>query len=303
MPNLEPSKVLQMFYYSAIPIVLTIIIYYFFLNDSPRNLIINNENEKAFIILERIAGRQIHEPERRIIVDEIIEGENKKYTQGDIKSVFNEYNLLTSILLIFLWFFFSLCLYAPYVILSLTLKKLNLNKHHNIFIDESITFSLAFLGYLLPILSEVNFIGRKRFGIISFALMSLILLIATFVPAHFNTLFAVSGIFTSASVAIVTIYSYEFYSTKIRELANGFLFSCTRIGGFSAQFLGIGLDSLSTMLPYYTIVGIGICSSILFVILPHETYGHHLDVNIDDEETQKLKDTVNELEKQKHKNT
>ena len=92
----------------------------------------------------------------------------------------------------------------------------------------------------------------------------------------------------SACFQCVTIYAYEFYSTKIRELANGFLFACTRLGGFSSQFLGVGLDSIYVFLPYYVIACFAFVSSILMVFLPHDTFGHHLDVNIDKEENVNL---------------
>ena len=71
-------------------------------------------------------------------------------------------------------------------------------------------------------------------------------------------------------------------------MANGFLFSCTRFGGFMSQFLGVELNRRGLFLPYYVIAGLCIIAAILTAFLPHDTHGHHLDTNIDQEESQKL---------------
>jgi len=298
MPNLEASKVLHLNYYSAIVVAIVIILFIFFLNDSPRSLVLNGDHELAFKILDRIAGRPITEEEKRIIVIQVEDGENEKFEKGDLRSIFKIEILLTTLLLMFVWIISSICTYAPYIVLSLTLKKINPEKkNESVYIDLAISFSINSIGNLLCIVSEVKFLGRKITALISFILFSVLLFIGTMVPSSFYYMFGISGVFLNVSWSVVGAYSYEFYSTKIRELANGFLFACTRLGGFSSQFLGVWLDQKGTFTPYYVISSLGLVGAILLAILPHDTYGHHLDVNLDKEETTKLKQEDTELEK------
>jgi len=188
----------------------------------------------------------------------------------------------------------------PAIIYSLTLKKLGINYSiDNLYRDVSINWTVSSIGFFLGIFSELNFIGRKNLCIITFALNAVFLIIATIVPKYFNIFFAISAIFANTAMQQTQTYTYELYSTKIREVAGGFFFMCTRIGGFSSQYLGVGLNNISTLLPYYILVAVGLILSILFAILPHDTYGHHLDVNIESEELEKLKENVREIEEKK----
>jgi len=302
MPKLEPPKVMIINYYTAIPSFIMFFLYFFFLNDSPRNLIINDEYDQAFEILERIAGRSLSEEEKIRLIEEVKEGENKEYDHN-IGSIFKPNILLTTILLMRLWLLAPIIGYIPGIIYSLTLQKLGVNyTSDNLFRDVTINWGVSGVGYFLGIFSELHFIGRRNLCIINYVLASIVQIFACVFPIYFNILYTVSSIFMTTGSQVIQTYTYEFYSTKIREVAGGFFFMCTRVGGFSSQYLGVGLNNISTLLPYYLMVAFGFLSAILLLLLPHDTFGHHLDVNIDKEELEKLKEIVKEKEESSKRN-
>jgi len=80
------------------------------------------------------------------------------------------------------------------------------------------------------------------------------------------------------------------YPTKIRDQAVGFLFFCTRIGGFSSQILYLYLNGIGIWYPYYFTIGFIIANFVLIYLLPFETYGQPLDVDYDSRNANEKKD-------------
>ena len=72
MPNYEEKKLrLTLLVYLIFPIIGSIV-HYFTLYDSPRNLIVNGEKEKAFTILKDMNnGKELTEEEKLKIVNEV----------------------------------------------------------------------------------------------------------------------------------------------------------------------------------------------------------------------------------------
>jgi len=279
-PVLDPNKFHLIFLYMAVPNFIITFIYIFFLEDSPRNLILNNDEDHGFEILESIAQKNITEEEKLRILKEVKFGENSKSnSDGIFLSLFNEKNFLTTILLVLICIIGYYILYSPMIIMEFTMKKLGLDsKEKNLIVKLILVNAISIIGFFLGgILSEITFIGRKICIIIGFVVFSILNLFSFLFYDYFDIFLGFEQIFSHVAVQIVGVYAYEYYNTKDRDSANGYLFACGRISSFFSQFIGIKLDKINLFLPYYTNVTVSFIAAILVFSLPYDTYGHYLD--------------------------
>ena len=92
-----------------------------------------------------------------------------------------------------------------------------------------------------------------------------------------NILKIIKNILYTIAFNIIGTYTCEIYPTKIRDMANGFLFFNARLCGVISQFIGVRLDYLGLFFPYYIIGISAISGGILVYSLPYETMGKSLD--------------------------
>ena len=76
-------------------------------------------------------------------------------------------------------------------------------------------------------------------------------------------------------------YCSEYYPTRIRDTALGYLYFITRISGFISQFISYLLIMVDYRLQYLFILSQTIFCFILIFHLPEETHGQPLDVDYD----------------------
>ncbi len=201
--------------------------------------------------------------------------------------MFRSEYIVTSIFLLIIWIVCAIVSYVPQIVISETFKKLGF-KERDILLNVVMFVSVGMISHFSTIITEIKVIGRKYYLLIFFSFGAIFLLAAVLAPLSFPYLLSVSMIFNSGTYNVISTYSNEYFPTKIRETTMGILNFATRTGGFASQFLGVELDKISIFMPYYTICGISIFGALICAFLPHDTYGHHLDLNIDKEEYEKL---------------
>jgi len=282
MPNLEPARVNTTILLSAILPFFAFLLNLFLLQDSPRNLILRKLEKEAFEILEVISKRKFDQS----VKIKILQESNKSFqnVKFEIKDLFGEKFGKLSLLLTYIWFFNSILSYGPGVISNLTMQAIgkeqnisNLDIIKNQIVINLIGFFSLFLG---GIMTEASYLGRKLATNINFftCLAFILLLIAW--PGQFAVFFGIYSAVQGIAFNISTTYSCEVYPTKMRDHAIGFLFSCTRVGGFISQILYLYLNSIGTWIPYYASSIFLVINIILVFLLPYDTHGMPLDKEI-----------------------
>ena len=289
MPFLQKEYVFQTLLFLSLLPLFTLIISLIYLQDSPRNLIMNFKEEEALKILEHLNENTINDISRsKIIAETRLNNYNNNDNNSlettnevELKDLFSKkYKKLTSILTI-IWFLNSVIGYGPVLVASLTLSSLG--------VKESITNNEIILNqimicvicspscYIGGVLSEVSFLGRNKSTILSYFISILFMCLCILDPSSFTVMFGLSIAFSGISFNINTTYTCEVYPTKIRDNALGFLFFSTRLGGFISQILYLYLNDLNIWAPYYFTIFITFVNIYFVYILPYETLGQPLD--------------------------
>jgi MFS family permease len=127
-------------------------------------------------------------------------------------------------------------------------------------------------------LIEIPFLGRIR-STSAFYLLGLIsMFLGVIFPNYFEVFAGIFNFSISAAFNTSTAYSSEIYPTKLRDIALGFLYFSTRVGGILSQFIFLALYHWDMWLPFYVLL-ILLAMNILFMsLLPYDTYGQRLDV-------------------------
>lgn len=285
IPNLDydPTKPLedQDFHKAIFPLfcveLFYIIYLIFLLYDSPRHLILNEDYAEALKILNHYTDNQITEKEiREMGIKLATQGENQFYKSNNqgFKVMFKKRILWFSINMCVIYFFLSFAVYGNYAALpeilsrissdSENLKKQNLN-------DLILITLLGSLGNLIAgILVEIKQIGRKHLAMIFLAICIITGILSFAFVSYFSLFIGISNCFISGAFNIHISYSEEIYPTKIRDFAMSFLFSMTRLGGFSTQYIFLGLINVSLFFPIYVFCILCTILIVLFYFLPKD---------------------------------
>jgi MFS family permease len=288
MPNFETFKLPQILLFSCIIPVFTMIYTLIFLEDSPTNLILKNKNEEAFAILKKYTTKtEFTKQLKERMVREVRGGVNSEF-QNSITNLFSKKMIRITILLSVIWFIFSFTGYGLGIILPLTLQKLGVekaaptNNMDNIVSQIQISL-LSIPGSLVAgFMLEIPYFGRILSQII-LCISGFILMVLTIsVPNQFAFFLGLCNSAMGAAFTINGTYSTEVYPTKIRDIAMGFLFFCTRCGGFLSQWSYIRMHQINQWLPYSFSLLLYLIALVSTILLPIETQGKRLDFDISD---------------------
>lgn len=297
MPNLEADKLPLTLLAASLLTLIAFVLNAFFLEDSPRNLILMEKFEEGIFLLEKITKSEdeikISDDLKVRIYSEVREGTNKNIS-NNLSEIFRPKYIILTLLLSIIWFLNSVVTYGPYLISTLTMQQLGHGDNrldpegHPIsgFSNKEIIINQIFINLILMpsnflggILSEISFLGRNKSTILNviFSFFMIIFIVAC--PEYFTLGFGLLQSFLGIAFSINTSYSCEVYPTKIRDQAIGFLFFCTRLGGFSSQIIYLYLQKFGVWVPYYFTGLIIAIIVVLLYLLPYETYGQPLDVD------------------------
>jgi MFS family permease len=288
MPNLEASGISITHLYYAIFNFVCIIFIFLWITDSPRNLILHGLEDRAFGILLKLkkGDQSFFTPEiKSQIITEIKEGANAESKHSN--SFFEIFTKKEYVV-------FTICIgigaYSTDVLLdggklvnNLVLEKINIeNKvvdYHGILIENLIMnlvnpISCFIFGYL----TEVKVIGRKLTIFIGITLMGISLLPCLFYPSTAGACFIVFSFFNNVNNVIFT-YASEFYPTRIRDIALGWVNFLGYAGSASSQYYLVLPMKIHWKATIILMMAIAFFSSIVICLNPYETYGQALDLD------------------------
>jgi MFS family permease len=289
MPNLEPSGIQITHKYFSFIILICFIYVLIFVTDSPRNLILNDCYESAFKILQKMKANDLNYFTKEIknqIIREIKGGVNDQS-----KHHFSYFEIFTKKN----YFIFTMCvgfivfetdalLQGGKLINNLVLEKINeekkINDYHsilveNIWINCLDTISCIFYGFL----TELKIFGRKKTILIGLVFMGLAIL-----PGLFYYKMVAPGfvIFFFCNVSNVTFtYASEFYPTRIRDTALGWMNFFGHAGAASSQYLLVLPMKIHWKCTLITMIIMSFLCILVFRLNPYETHGKPIDCKSD----------------------
>lgn len=279
IPNFEEEKVYDIQLGILITITLIYLVYLILIEDSPRNLYMHGHDYKANAIIEKIyrnENMEMTENKLKLIKNYLISGDNLDFKTDSLQTAFSPIVLRTTIILIFVWMINSIISYGSLIIYSETLQVFNLTSENNRIIVSLILVAIfsSTNTFIFPILIEVRLMTLKTMMIFSYFICFLINILIIFFPKHFEVLSCLSLYFIGSAFNLSTTYTIIIYPTKVRDNILGFLFMCTRIGGFTSQFIYLLMFNHNVLLPYYFSIGVLLCTSILVYFLQFDPYGN-----------------------------
>jgi MFS family permease len=256
----------------------------FGLNESPRYLLLKQQYEQAFEILDKIgkSGGIILSKEEK---EEMIKQNEEKLSQLEgvktdfnVKGFFEKKYITVSLLLAYLWFISSFISYGLLYILPKIFD--NMSKHDKM--DSlkhmiSAMFILFFCPLFRGIISELKFVGRKNAMIVGFVGSVISGFACILYVNHLSTFSGFLKFFINTSLGIVSVYTSEVYPTSLRAIALGFGNSLTRLGGILTPFICELVESIFAGAPFYMFIISSITGVIACLLLPFETMGMALD--------------------------
>jgi MFS family permease len=284
-PNYEISGVPSVLFSCSIPFALIALSLFLFLDESPRMLILEKRETEGLRLLELMTKKELTNQEKDQIVGEIKGGINKEL-QASLKYLFHHDFFKISIILIIIWAFNSFILYGGKFTLQQTLTRISSaksvnNKPKDVIIEQIIIQFIILPGnFISPIFSEIKFLGRIYSTALFYLLASFFQFMACVFKNHFSIWYGFSNLCSGSAFNISSAYTSEVYPTLIRDIALGFFYFCTRVAGFSSQFVSVSLENVMFLLQYYTIIMICLLGAIIVSLLPVETYGSPIDMPI-----------------------
>jgi MFS family permease len=288
IPNLEYNPNMteksQDFYMAMLQIsfilLLAIILCVIFLENSPRNLIVNGDLKKAKKILDYYTNNEITINDLKIIEINLKEkGENKFYQKNNgISSLFQKRILFITIIIMISFFCNSFAYFGVQGVITTILKSraadsssFSSNEKNILKVQETpmtirtlINMNLfeCFGNIFGAIICELQWLGRKR----SLLLMAFIGVFSALISCgfykHFEIFIGISLSSINLCQDILQTYTGEIYPTKVRDYAIGLNLGITRIGGVISQFIFLPLTKISIFFGIYFYV---ICILILIL--------------------------------------
>jgi putative MFS transporter len=281
MPLLQAEETNVVIRWLTLPYALFAICYFIFLKESPRNLILNAEESQGIDILETIKGGVISAEDRDDIISNVKGGINKNLDHSLI-SVFAPKLRKTTIIQSIIWFCFSYIFYGGIFSISLMLKDIGFTPE-NLIDKTMVVYGLSMPGNLVGgFLTEISYLGRLKTCTIGYGFLSFFIILLAFFPSYIEILIGFMGLFLNISFNVTCTYCSEYYPTRIRDTALGYLYFVTRISGFVSQIISFYLVSINFKIQYFFILFQTILCFILIFFLPEETHGKPLDVDYEE---------------------
>lgn len=289
IPNLEHEKLLLVYLIVSFPNLIVSIILFFKLEESPRYLIIHHREQEGFEILEKIIKRNLNHDEKRIITTQLRgrDDNSERHVKKSIKIIFDPKYQLITVILMALWVINSFIAYGGSISMSLVLKYIEeangikiqkVNSNMNIIKDQIMIYAISLPGnFLAASMTESKYFGRKKTMFTGFLFIGIFTLYSTFNLNNFHILNGLAGLFISLTFSGCSTYTSEVFPTKIRSQAVGFLYLCTRISGFSSQFIAIWLFKVYYLGMCYATIFICFIACVFTYLLPYDTNGKPLD--------------------------
>ncbi|KAK9499115.1 hypothetical protein O3M35_003621 [Rhynocoris fuscipes] len=265
----------------SLPIAI-IILYWWWVPESPRWLLAVGKDKEALAILQDAATQNKRTPPKKIpVYQKDVTEESKEMKKPTVLDLFRTPNMRKKTLVVWVnWSNVGLCFFGLEQYLS--------NVGGNIFINVAVSGVCIIPGILASIYT-MDKIGRKwtlAGGQFTGAISCLIIIL---LPDSINDVewwrlgFATLGV-TGIAVGFTTLYLYstELFPTVVRNTGLGSGSMCARIGSMIAPFIA-SLDQISPMIPPSLFGLTSTIAAFLCLLLP-ETMNRVLPVTLEDGE-------------------
>lgn len=260
---------------------LIFLVYWWFIPESTRWLLANNQRDKAIEQIQTVAkANDLSVPQEVLDKLEAEGGDDKegKERKPSLLDLFKTRNLRNKSLLIFFdWFVIS----GTYYGLSWSTNNLGGNQLINFVISGAVEFP----AYYFLILT-LNRWGRKKILTGSMVLAGVVLLVALMIPERHTWVIVgltmLGKMSITSSYGTIYVFSAEQFPTVIRNVALGAASMSARIGGITAPYL-IFLSDFWKPAPFFLFGIFVLFGGVLSTLLP-ETYGKELPETLADGE-------------------
>ena len=299
MPTYDEYKCYVLFWILLAFPLITLLITFFFLKNSPRSMICSDKEKEGFKLFSEMYSNTPHfkqlnrnevftDSERQQIISEVIangDGELDHHENLGLKDLFDsKYSKLT-ILLMILWVMNSLIGYGPYFVMPLTLNKLNQvednseNNEEAHVIKSQLVISLIgiFANPIGGFMCEMESLGRKNTASLSSLLIFVMCTVLIFDFKNLVFYLSLLNVLNTLTFNTTITYTSEVYPTKLRDYSSGYLNSLGNFGAMVSQPLYIFFNYCGLKIPYLATSIFGAISVISFYFLPFETRGMELD--------------------------
>lgn len=283
MPNYEINQFSNLMYCIWIYILIVTIIFFIWFEDSPRNLIFNDEIDTGIKIYKKMLndqGIKYNEELTNEIVDYIKSGDNKLF-ESNYSSLFKNNFFRLTMLLILVWIFNSFIRYGPILIYSTTLKIVSENSNKYIIISNLVTSLITLiLCFIFAWISEKPTIGLIKISQIVFTVSAVFSVLAIIDKSLISIWMSLFYAVVNSGNSSINTYTSLVYPTKIRDTSYGFFNFLKRVCAFSSQFIFLDLFSRSVMIPYYFLFFLNISMILALLFLPFDPSKSHLDQDL-----------------------
>lgn len=259
MPNLETNRMKWVIASLVLFIIIAKVVNDNYIMDSPSHLLMRNEHDKAFDILDTMLTEMndvpLNDNEKTYMKQHNVIVIKKE--QISIDELFTEERYIGTLLQICLMFILSFIFYGVMLVSTLTMRSLNLNElndvnYTRIILDQIFVAFISMPGNIIGgILCNIPKIGTKNTIILGFIISALCAFAIILFRSNYTTLYSIYLFFVDISFNVCLTYVVETHPIHLRDTSSGFLFSCLRISGFFSQYLYIALHYWGYLVPYY----------------------------------------------------
>lgn len=296
-PNLEGDGFKGILVVTLIFFIINLEIIFWLFKTSPRNLVVDNNEEEALTIIKEMCsskGRDYNEIMGKNYIAYVRLGNNIKDKSSNHKQdisffhMFDKKYFSKTVNFMILGVFCNTSFFGQLLIFTLAIDKVKdlypKQANSNSFIDHSNTIQLTLISCVARVivntiasfLVEIFHLRMKTIGIItySFACLSTLMSIIDINNLPFWLILNVS-LLSCGSNTFTNAIQIAF-PTNVRDVFIGFLIGISRLGSFSSQFLFLWLFTKNFYYPYYFSIFLNLGSLISFY-----TTDDHSSENID----------------------
>ena len=270
----------------SLPALVSLILGYKYLEESPRYLLTKNAEEgiRVLNVMHRVNKRTdlpLTDDEREQ-VHNYVQIQREKHTESPIMEIFTKKNLKVTINLWIAWWVLNFVYYGILYVLPLVLARINVNtasedklSYLNLFI--SVMGEIPAYILVMTVIEKKSF-GRKNSLVITFAAGGLCCFGAhLFVDSAFMLFVFFAKFFACSSFSFIYPLTSELYHTKCRTTGLGFASGVSRIGGVMMPWIILWALEISPTATFVTFGVFCMIGATSIAMLPYDTTGKELD--------------------------
>jgi len=272
----------------SIPALVSLILGYKYLEESPRYCLTKDANEGLRVLnLMHKINKKVELPlsdDEKEQLFNYVESQKEKHTDSPIMEIFAKENLRITINLWIAWWVLNFVYYGILYVLPLVLARIKASSNPQ---SED---KLSYLDLFISVLGEVpsyilvltiiekKSLGRKNSLTITFAAAAFCCFGAhLFVDSAFMLFVFLAKFFACSSFSFIYPLTSELYHTKCRTTGLGFASGVSRIGGIMMPWIILWALEISPTATFVTFGIFCVIGAISIAMLPYDTTGKELD--------------------------